>query len=258
MHSHIIAFIVLFFFSLTILAEDIILVVPRNIIGGINHGIKITPDNMAVRKFNKEDFPGEYLIEKDFAWATNQTVDRPIQAGQPIPMEAIVPLWVEYTSDKAGFKVMVPGETIIKEFDGKDEEWMPSSSKIYLVMQGDMGLKQGLHSYQILISDYPPENVPEPGRDNIIKKARDQNIEFMKEEGFSIKQMDENEISLSGYAGLEMNLIADDGDINIHVFQKTYQVGNRIYNLSVTSPTSRPAPELDRQRFFNSFKLIKP
>ncbi len=234
------------------LAEDVILVVPTK---DIHNAIKITSNNMAVRKFDKSKLPDtNYLIEKNFKAVINKTVSTSIKAGDPIPMKAIVPLWQSYTLDEGNFSVEMPGKYKILKNDNQSDN---NITQTFYVEQGHLNLKQGFHSYQLHYTDYPPEKIPDPGTDNIIKTMRNKLISEIHIEGAEIKHFEENELSLNGYAGIELNAVLNAEGHTGYLHQRLYQVGYRQYYLMVFSP-SFSTPAVERNRFFNSFKLLNP
>jgi len=236
-------------------AEEITLVVPG--IVAIHDGIKITTDNMAVRKFEKSVLPGRYLTPEEFESVINKTVSEPIKPGFPVPYESIIPLWKPFTSDEGAFTVIMPGTPAIDTYEDKVETGSRVNSHSFLVHQGDDHLKQGFHIYMIHYLDYPPDVFPDPGKNNITMHNRDVLVKTFQADDTTIKQLDETELMLDGHAGLQINAILDNAGQEMYIFHHLYQVKNRQYFLRVLSD-KEPAPAEDRAKFFQSFKLLNP
>lgn len=237
-------------------AEEILLVVPGGI-DDIHYGIKITTDNMNVRKFEKSVLPGRYLTPEEFESVINKTVSEPVKPGFPIPYESIIPLWKQFSSDEGAFSVMMPGTPESSKEEANQQTGPQFDTYSFEVEQGDINLEQGDNLYSIRYMDLPPDYSTGQGTDSILTKGHDNSLKFLTKDGRTIKQLNESDISLDSYSGFEIKATVKDGEYDLFISQRAYLVENRIYQLAVTS-LYRPTPAEDVQKFFQSFKFLGP
>ena len=234
----------------SVTAEEVLLVVPKNTIGGIGYGIKITRDNMAVRKFEKNNLKNNYLTPNDFNRVINKTVSKHVPAGEPIPYDLIIPLWKQFSSAEGAFSVMMPGTPVLNN----TEENQQTGVYYFEVEQGNDNLKQGSHSYMIGYMNLSPENSTGPGARSLLTTLRNTSVKTLTKRDRTIKQLNEDNISLKGYSGFEIKAMTNNGEYDLFTTQRTYKVENRMYTLLVISPYN-PTPEMDVQKFLQSFSF---
>jgi hypothetical protein len=172
------------------------------------------------------------------ATLTDLTTAGQSQASSPTPQPRHTS-WYEFTSEQGNFGVLMPmtpdqGSTTNSSL-GHTE---------YLI-----GAKQAGYSYVVRYTDYPQDVVQKIGIEKWLDNERDYIVVSVPG-----KLVSERSITLNGYPGREIRVLADDGKFRIC---RLYLVNNRYYNVYVVMPDQNSV-SAQVEKYLDSFRLLKP
>ncbi|MEO8288279.1 MAG: hypothetical protein ABI670_17780 [Chloroflexota bacterium] len=158
-------------------------------------------------------------------------------AGTPAPAPTRHTGWYDFSPTDGSFTVLMP-----KTPDYSTTN-MPNGQTTEMY-----GVKQGPIAYVLKYADYPHALIAKTGADKWLDNERDYIVA-----GVQGKLLSESKISLDGYPGRELRVLADDGKYRIC---RIYLVGDRFYNVYVVMPDEGSlTPEIER--YLDSLKLLK-
>lgn len=144
--------------------------------------------------------------------------------------------FTEFVSEEGGFSVSMPGEP------NEETQTVPTEAGDIEVHM--FSVESGGTAYLVGYSDYPPDLVEMVDSEVLLDSARDGAVD----DGTLVS---EESITLDDYPG--RSLTVDTSDEDIMVFARIFLVGNRLYQVVVS--TGEDALTEDMSGFFDSFKL---
>jgi hypothetical protein len=152
------------------------------------------------------------------------------------------PEWVKYTSDEGRYSALIPQQPKLST----QEATAPGGEKFmqYMAQTNDAD-----SIYMVGYFDYAGNMIFS------LDKARDGVLDATK--GTLIK---EEPISLGGNAGRELKVATKNGDFDLLIRIRFYEIGRRIYVLQhiFQKASDTPAVTAKTTRFFDSFKPTPP
>ncbi|HUQ33036.1 MAG TPA: hypothetical protein VM095_13025 [Pyrinomonadaceae bacterium] len=150
------------------------------------------------------------------------------------------PEWVKYTSDEGRYSALIPQQPKLST----QEATAPGGGKFtqYMAQTNDTD-----SLYMVGYFDYTE------GMIFSLDKARDGMLDATK--GTLIK---EEPISLGGNAGRELKVATKNGDLDLLIRIRFYEIGRRIYVLQHIFQKASDTPQITAKtaRFFDSFKPV--
>lgn len=168
--------------------------------------------------------------------------ETPANPAPPADPVAVAPVgsWREFTSDEGGFTIDIPG--MPKERARRDPK--KNMHREYIVQGEDSHL-----SYAVILIDYADDQTLD-GQDEIM-------VRLPQSVASRNKIIGKRELAVNGYPGLEVIGEGARGGAPMTQIVRGFQVKNRLYRLSASSPKER-ADEAGLARFLDSFKVHEP
>ena len=147
--------------------------------------------------------------------------------------------WYEFTSEHGNFGLLMP-----KTPDQSTTDNPSTGHTEYLI-----GARLGGYSYVVRYADYPQDLLQKTGVEKWLDNERDYIVASVPG-----KLISERAISLNGYPGREIKVLAGDGKLRIC---RLYIVNSRYYNVYVVMPDQN-STSTQVDHYLDSFRLLKP
>jgi hypothetical protein len=148
--------------------------------------------------------------------------------------------WVKYESAEGRYSVLLPEQPKLMTQEGTT----PAGEKVaqYMARVADSNSLYSAAYFDIL-----------PGSTYSLDKGRDGMVSAV---GGTL--LNEQAISLGGFAGRELKVSAKNADIEILIQARLYEIGGRVYVLQHAFQKSSDSPAVTEKtaKFFDSFKVV--
>jgi hypothetical protein len=175
----------------------------------------------------------------------SKTLPYGMPSDSPSLIENNLDAWKEYYSPQGKFKVMLPGTP---------KDWGKSYNTLFGQLYSHLYMLRTSAKYLIIYTDFPLNLERAPKLNKILDEIRDAAVS-------KGTVLNETEISLEGHPGRMLKGIDSDARF---IQMKTYAVGNRLYQIIITTPKETMVADEGRfkvsraTKFLDSFRLAKP
>ena len=163
-----------------------------------------------------------------------------------IPVSVHAQEWQKYTNKEGQFSVNMPTQPQLQSFT----QPIVGGKMAYNFYISE--LENGDQVFMISRNDYPEKNVastdPQVLLDACVKGA------VKSRQG---KLITEEKVNLKGHPGRKISFSGKADGMDLIVWHECYLVKNRLYQVMVMSKKENPPVEKTRDRFFDSFELLK-
>ena len=164
-----------------------------------------------------------------------------------IPANVKAQDWQKYTNQEGQFSVNMPSKT---ELESLTQPIIGGKLTYHFYISE---LENGDQVFMISRNDFPAKNIAKSDSQVMLDACVDGAVKSRQG-----KLLTQEKVKLNGYPGRKCSFEGRAGGKPLMVWHECYLVKNRLYQIMVMSKKENPPVEKMRNRFFDSFELLKP